>query len=141
MKKQIFDVKGLKYFLILWSTQSLSSLGSAMTSFALVIWSYQQEGSALTTALLSICSYAPYVALSVFAGSLGDRWDRRKTMAVCDGFAALTTLAVWALLRAGRLEIWHLYLLNALNGLMNTIQQPVGGVLLAEKGQLLFSIR
>ena len=128
LKPSPSSLGGLKQFLILWSTQAFSALGSAMTSFALVIWSYQQEGSALTTALLSICSYAPYVALSVFAGSLGDRWDRRKTMAVCDGFAALTTLAVWALLRAGRLEVWHLYLLNALNGLMNTIQQPVSDV-------------
>lgn len=119
---------GLRQFLILWSTQALSALGSAMTSFALVIWSYQQRGEALTTALLSVCSYAPYVALSVFAGSLSDRWDKRRTMVVCDSFAAMTTLAVLALLRTGRLEIWHLYALNALNGLMNTIQQPAGDV-------------
>jgi len=104
-------------------------LGSSMTSFALVIWSYQQKGSALTTALLSVCSYAPYVALSIFAGSLGDRWDKRRTMIACDSFAALTTLAVLALLRTGRLEIWHLYVLNALSGLMNTIQNPVSEVL------------
>ena len=44
-------------------------------------------------------------------------------------FAALTTLAVLALLRTGRLEIWHLYVLNALSGLMNTIQNPVSEVL------------
>ena len=124
MKKQIFDVKGLKYFLILWSTQSLSSLGSAMTSFALVIWSYQQQGSALTTAGLSIASYAPYVLLSVFAGSLVDRWDKRKTLIFCDLFAALSTVAVLILLKTGRLEVWHLYAVNALNGLMNTLQQP-----------------
>ena len=124
MKKQIFDVKGLKYFLILWSTQSLSSLGSAMTSFALVIWSYQQQGSALTTAGLSIASYAPYVLLSVFAGSLVDRWDKRETLIFCDLFAALSTVAVLILLKTGRLEVWHLYAVNALNGLMNTLQQP-----------------
>lgn len=129
MKKSSFSsLAGLRPFLILWSTQALSALGSSMTSFALVIWSYQQQGSALTTALLSVCSYAPYVALSVFAGSLGDRWDRRRTMALCDGFAALTTVAVLLLLRTGRLSVWHLYVLNALNGLMNTIQQPASDV-------------
>lgn len=119
---------GWRPFLILWSTQALSALGSAMTSFALVVWSYQQQGSALTTALLSVCSYAPYVVLSIFAGSLGDRWNRRRTMMLCDAFAAGTTLAVLCLLRAGRLAVWHLYALNALNGLMNTIQQPVSDV-------------
>ena len=122
MNKFLSAFAGLRMFFIVWSTQNLSILGSSMTSFALVIWSYQQKGSALTTALLSVCSYAPYVALSIFAGSLGDRWDKRRTMIACDSFAALTTLAVLALLRTGRLEIWHLYVLNALSGLMNTIQ-------------------
>ena len=124
MKSNLFDLRGLKYFLILWSTQALSGLGSAMTSFALVIWSYQRQGSALTTAGLSVASYAPYVLLSVFAGSLADRWDKRKTLVFCDLFAALSTAAALALLKTGRLEIWHLYGINALNGLMNTIQQP-----------------
>ena len=30
----------LRAFLILWSTQALSGLGSAMTNFALVLWAY-----------------------------------------------------------------------------------------------------
>jgi len=139
MKKYPSSLAGLKTFLIVWSTQNLSMLGSSMTSFALVIWSYQRQGSALTTALLSVCSYAPYVVLSIFAGSLGDRWDKRKTMALCDTFAAVTTLAVLVLLRTGNLQIWHLYVLNALNGLMNTIQNPVSEVvvtLLTPKDQV-----
>lgn len=139
MKHPFSSLTGLKPFLIVWSTQNLSSLGSAMTSFALVVWSYQQQGSALTTALLSVCSYAPYVALSIFAGSLGDRWDRRRTMAACDLFAAGTTLAVLLLLRTGRLEMGWLYVINALNGLMNTIQYPVSEVvvtLLTPKDQV-----
>lgn len=40
-------------FLRLWSTQTFSALGSSMTSFALVIWAYEQSGSALSTALLA----------------------------------------------------------------------------------------
>ena len=75
MKNLITD---LKTFLILWSTQSLSQLGSSMTGFALTLWLYQKTGSALQTALLSICSYAPYVATSIFAGAFSDRWNKKK---------------------------------------------------------------
>ena len=120
--------KTLRPFLVLWSTQSLSAFGSSMTSFALVIWSYGQSGSALSTALLSICSYAPYVLMSIFAGALSDRWNKKITMVVCDIFGALTTVAVLLLLKTGRLELYHLYILNALNGLMNTLQQPASEV-------------
>ena len=99
-----------------------------MTNFAVVIWSYQQQGSALTTALLAICSYAPYVLLSIFAGALSDRWNKKITMLVSDSFAALCTIVVLILLSTGHLEVWHLYLINTLNGLMNTIQQPASDV-------------
>ncbi|WP_040952572.1 MFS transporter [Gorillibacterium massiliense] len=129
MIKNIKDnFRELRDFLILWITQSFSALGSSMTSFALVIWSYQQQGSALTTSLLAICSYASYVLLSIFAGALSDRWNKKITMLLSDSFAALCTVSVLILLTTGKLQIWHLYLINSLNGLMNTVQQPASDV-------------
>ena len=77
-----------------------------MTSFALVIWAYEQSGSALSTALLSICSYAPYVLLSIFAGALSDRWNKKATMLICDAAAALTTVGVLVLLSTDALCVW-----------------------------------
>lgn len=118
----------LKTFLVLWSTQSLSQLGSAMTNFALTLWLYQKTGSALQTALLSVCSYAPYVLMSIFAGALSDRWDKKKIMLFSDTFAACATVAVLVLLKTDLLQPLHLYLLNAVSGLMNTIQQPASDV-------------
>lgn len=124
--KQIFQ--GLHSFILLWATQGLSTLGSSMTSYALIIWAYEQKGSALTTAFLSVSSYAPYVLLSIFAGALSDRWDKKRTMLICDTLAALSTITVLILLLSGNLRIWHLYLINAFNGLMNTVQQPASDV-------------
>ncbi len=125
----IFHVLGeMKTYLFLWSTQSFSGLGSAMTSYALVIWSYTQKGSALMTALLMVSSYAPYVLLSIFAGALSDRWNKKITMLVCDTLAALTTVAMLVLLKQDALQIWHLYLINGINGVMNTVQQPASEV-------------
>ncbi len=122
------NISELRSFLILWITQSFSSLGSAMTNFAVVIWSYQQQGSALTTALLMVCSYGPYVLLSIFAGALSDRWNKKVTMLVSDSFAALCTVSVLLLLITDNLQVWHLYAINTLNGLMNTVQQPASDV-------------
>lgn len=128
MKKLNILIKELHEFLILWITQAFSSLGSSMTNFALVIWSYQQQGSALSTALLAVCSYAPYVVMSIFAGALSDKWNKKITMLISDSVAAICSIAVMVLLLMGRLEIWHLYVLNGVNGLMNTIQQPAADV-------------
>lgn len=121
-------LKELKTFIILWLTQALSSLGSSMTGFALVIWLYNDSGSALITALLTVCSYAPYVIVSIFAGAISDKWNKKAVMLVCDSFAALTTVCVLVLFKTGSLEVWHLYILNALNGLMNSVQSPASDV-------------
>ena len=121
-------LREMRTFLLLWLTQSFSGLGSAMTGYALVIWSYTQKGSALMTALLMVSSYAPYVLLSIFAGALSDRWNKKATMLICDTLAAATTVAMLILLRTGRLQIWHLYLINGINGVMNTVQQPASEV-------------
>lgn len=121
-------LKELKSFIILWLTQSFSALGSAMTNFALVIWLYGKSGSALSAALLTVCSYAPYVVMSIFAGALSDRWNKKTVMLVCDTIAAVCTVSVLILLKTEALQAWHLYVLNAVNGLMNTVQQPASDV-------------
>ena len=122
------DRNGLQKFYMLWLTQSLSQLGSSITAFALTLWLYEKSGSALSTAALTICTYLPYVAMSIFAGALTDRFDKKRTMLYCDMFAAACTLTVFFLYRSDLLAAWHLYALNVLSGLMNTMQQPASEV-------------
>ena len=122
------ELRELKNFLILWSTQSVSQLGSSITAFALTLWLYEKTGSSLSTAALTICSYVPYVLMSIFAGALTDRFDKKKTMLVCDVLAVFCTIVVFGLHSTNRLMVWHLYALNAISGLMNTVQQPASEV-------------
>lgn len=122
------QIRAMRPVLTLTLTQGFSALGSAMTSFALVVWAYSQTGSALDAALLSVCSYVPYILMSIFAGALSDRWNKKRTMLACDAFAAGMTLCVLALLETGKLRIGHLYAINAINGLMNTLQRPAADV-------------
>ena len=128
MKNQFRTISEMRGFLLLWGSQLISGLGSAMTGYALVIWSYTQKGSALVSAMLMVCTYAPYVLFSIFAGALSDRWDKKKILLTCDALAALCTLTVLILLKTQQLRIWHLYVINAVSGLMNTIQQPASEV-------------
>ena len=112
MKSFINTISQMRYYLLLWGTQLISGLGSAMTSYALVIWSYSKEGSALVTSLLMVCTYAPYVLLSIFAGAISDRWDKKKILLICDALAAVSTVFVLIMLKTNQLEIWHVYIVN-----------------------------
>ena len=119
---------GLRDFYLLWVTQSMSQLGSTMTGFALTLWLYEKTGSALSTAMLTICTYLPYVLMSIFAGAITDRFDKKKTMLACDTFAAGCTVLVLVLYKTDLLCVWHLYAINGVSGLMNTVQQPASEV-------------
>jgi MFS family permease len=106
----------------------MSQLGSTMTGFALTLWLYEKTGSALSTAMLTICTYLPYVLMSIFAGAITDRFDKKKTMLACDTFAAACTVLVLVLYKTDLLCVWHLYAINGVSGLMNTVQQPASEV-------------
>lgn len=122
------ELSELRDFLILWSTQSVSQLGSSITMFALTLWLYEKTGSSLSTAALTICSYTPYVVMSILAGALTDRFDKKRTMLCCDVAAVICTIITFILFRTDCLVAWHLYVLNAVSGLMNTVQQPASEV-------------
>lgn len=62
-----------KKYILFWLSGSVSQLGSAMTSYALILWSYTRTGSAMSVSLMSFFNYLPYIAVSVFAGSFVDR--------------------------------------------------------------------
>ena len=116
--------RDFKTFLVIWSGQLVSLVGSGLTRFALGVWVYQQTGSATQFALISLAATFPVVVLSLFSGSLVDRWDRRRTLIVSDCVAAVPTLAVALLFAAGGLEIWHVYVAVAVGSCSTAFQWP-----------------
>ncbi len=116
--------RGTHIFMIIWTGQALSTLGTAMTRFALLIWAYDQTGRATTLALLGFFSFIVYVVVGPAAGVLVDRWDRRRVMLAADLSAGLITLSFLALYSTGELRIWHLYAGEALTGFFEAFQHP-----------------
>lgn len=131
-KKLYTTVKNLKVFLLLWISQSISSLGSSMTSYALLIWVYQQKASVMSVALLAVCSYLPSIMFSFFAGVFVDRWNKKKIMLVCDTVAAIGSLTILILMTFNKLSIWHIYVINIVISIMNSFQIPAGNVAVSE---------
>jgi len=114
----------MRTFTIIWFGQLVSLIGTAMTRFALLIWAYDQTGSATAVALLGFFSYAPYVLASPVAGDWVDRLDRRLVMIAADTGAALMTITLLLLYAAGALQVWHLFAAQALSGVFDSFQFP-----------------
>ena len=126
--KKISFIKELRSFLLLWSSQTVSELGTAMTNYALIIWVYGQKGTASSITLLMICSFLPTILFRFIAGTLTDRWDKKRIMLFADLAAACGTATVFMLYTFSVLRIWHLYLINVLLSFMNAFQNPASFV-------------
>lgn len=114
----------LKTFLIVWLGQSVSLVGSGLTSFALGVWVFERNGSITQFALIGLFVVLPRVLLSPLAGVIVDRWDRRRAMILSDVGAGLCTLSVVALLTVGQLEVWHIFVLTAASSAFSALQWP-----------------
>ena len=122
--RSLLSAPGGRVFGVVWFGQLVSNLGSAMTSFGLAIWVYQETGSATQLALIVLASRLPMLLVSPFVGALVDRWDRRWAMILADTGAALGTFAAMMLLVTGNLETWHLYVTLAFSGIFQAFQFP-----------------
>lgn len=117
-----------KKYIIFWLSQSVSQLGSSMTSFALILWAYMHNGSAMTVSLMSFFNYMPYIIVSLFAGTFVDSHSKKKIMLVSDTIAALCSAAVFLLSINASLQIYHIYMVNSIIGFMNAFQSPASAV-------------
>ncbi|HSL31314.1 MAG TPA: MFS transporter [Anaerolineales bacterium] len=115
---------GMPAFTIIWLGQAVSLIGTALFSFAIGIWLYQQTGLATTITTMIFFSNIPRIVLSPFAGVLVDRWNRKVTMMISDLAAGISTIIILFLMWSGSLEIWHLYVLMALASAFEAFQFP-----------------
>lgn len=95
-------------YLLLWSGQALSNIGSAVSelAFPLLVLAITQspEQMGFVAALRAL----PALFMTLPAGALVDRWDRRRIMLACDTGRALSIASIPAAYMFGRLTIWQL---------------------------------
>jgi DHA3 family macrolide efflux protein-like MFS transporter len=115
---------GMRTFLVIWFGQLISTVGSGLTGFALSVYIFQETGSATQLGVAMLATILPSLLVSPLVGALVDRWDRRWVMIASDTGAALSTLAIWALLSTGHLQVWHIYVANMLSSILGSFQQP-----------------
>ncbi len=112
----------LRTFLIVWLGQFVSTIGSSMTSFAIEIWVWEITGKATSLTLVGFFGLLPSIIITPISGIIVDKFNRKLLMMLGDTIAVLTTIMLLLLLQNNQLQIWHLYLIAAINGIFNQFQ-------------------
>jgi len=111
-------------FIVVWLGQIVSVLASGMSGFALTLWMFEQTESATAMGLMQVFYITPFLVMSIPAGVMVDRFNRKLMMMISDLGAVIGTFAILILYATGDLQFWHLYIVNILYGLGNTFQWP-----------------
>src|SRR5512137_3038766 len=101
-------------FFTIFSGQAFSLFGSSIVQFALVWYLTLKTGSATVLATASLFAMLPQILLGPIAGTYVERNNRRLIMIISDSLIALSTMVLIYLFWAGKVEVWHIYLISAI---------------------------
>jgi predicted MFS family arabinose efflux permease len=105
-----------KAYMLLWAGQTMSTLGNSATSVVYPLLVLSLTNSPAAAGAAAALRALPYLLLSLHAGALADRLDRKRVMAICDGGRALAALSLPAAMLAGMLTVEHVLLVCWVDG-------------------------
>jgi len=124
LSKPKHQPKNMSTFLIIWLGQFISIVGSGLTGFGLSVWVFTQTGKATPMAITALAFNLPRILLSPIAGSVADRFNRKRIMIIADTAAVLITVGLAYLIYNDLLQVWHIYLSAALSSAFGSFQEP-----------------
>jgi CRP-like cAMP-binding protein/sugar phosphate permease len=108
----MFSVLRNRAFSLLWFSQLISGMGSALTTLASSILVYRVTGSALSVGLMLIATAGPTILVGLLAGVFVDRSDRKRILLASDLLRAAVMFVIPFLARQNL--VW-LYVIVALS--------------------------
>ncbi|MFL5590590.1 MAG: MFS transporter [Ktedonobacteraceae bacterium] len=102
-------------FWIFWTGQTISQIGSALSSTALLLLVFKLSGSALDLGLASAATWVPYPLFGLFIGAWVDRVNRKRLMIGLDLCRAVLLAVLPLLALLGHLPVWWIYLVTFIN--------------------------
>lgn len=103
-------------YLLLVSGQVVSLAGSQFSLIAFPLLALFISGSPAQAGLIGSMRLLPYFLLSLPAGALTDRWDRKRVMQICDAGRALSLASIPIAFALGHLTLLQLYLVSLIEG-------------------------
>src|SRR5579863_9658279 len=87
--KQQLPLRRNRDFMLLWSSQVVSTVGARVTSIAFPLLVLAITHSPAEAGVVGFAQTLPFLLLYLPAGAFTDRWNRKRTMLACDACRAV----------------------------------------------------
>lgn len=82
--------------------------------------------------MVTALQFLPVLLLTLWAGKLADRLDKRKLLMAANAVFAITAVIFAILVASGVVVLWHVFLFAGLLGIANAIETPVRQAFVSE---------
>jgi MFS family permease len=130
-------------FQLFFAGQLISLTGTWMQSVAQSWLVYRLTDSGLLLGLVSFAGQFPVLLLAPVGGSVADEFSRHRIVLATQAASMLLALTLAFLTLSGQVQIWHVFVLAALMGLVNAFDIPARQAFLVEmvgRGDLMNAI-
>ena len=127
LRRLLADITPLREsaaFRRLWAGTTVSSVGSALTSFAVILQVYELTRSPFAVGAIGVAQMVPTLAAGLVGGPVADAVDRRKLVLVTSSCLAAVSAAFAAQAIAGLRLAWLLYVLVAVQSSLLAVDRP-----------------
>lgn len=115
-RDQRFPLWRNRDYLLLWSGQTISSIGTGVSELAFPLLVLALTHSPAQAGFASALRTLPYFVFTLPGGALIDRWNRKRVMILCDAGRAISLASIPVALVLGHLTIVQLYLVSLVEG-------------------------
>ena len=108
-------------FNLLWTSQSLSDLGSTVSTIAIPLTVLALNGSAVQAGLVATIAAVTRMVCRLPAGVMADRFNRRRVMLTCDAVRLFVFIGLGLAVLSGRVGVVMLALVAVLDAACGTL--------------------
>ena len=119
-------------FRLFWFGQMISLTGSWMQIIGQTWLVLELTHSAWQLGLVGALQSLPVLLFSLVGGVFADRRPKRRVLLWTRAAAMAQALLLWALIATGTVQLWHVYVLALLLGLMDCLGKPAGQAFVVE---------
>ncbi len=126
--------RALRYynFRLFFAGQLISLVGTWMQTVAQSWLVYRLTGSSALMGMVGFSSQIPVFLFSPLGGVAADRYNRHRMIIVTQSASMALALILAALTLTGHIQIWHLFVLSAMLGVVNAFDIPARQAFLQE---------
>ena len=134
MSSSVNPFRSLRHrnFLLFWSGQTLSLIGTWMQAMAEGWLAFALTRNAFLVGLVAASQSLPILVFSLYAGVLVDRANKLRLVTICQTLFAIQATSLWVLAWTNHITIHWLIALATINGLISSIEIPARQSLVIE---------